>query len=533
MKLVSIAIIAGLIMLAPVSPIQAQQDDIFIDQELYAFDASTAATDIAVPQLTPEEVLTFLGLIHANQLAFLDFYRKTYNPQTRNLLDIPLVAPFCPHESEWRCNIFYNQTDKLFLAFDDCSGCDSTINSYLTLSDHADFITQLIQELSDLIPDDKKGITIFPQVIALFQGTYVQERRAGGMFQWWQRWHSLVFGAQLPLLYQERNINLPVTSKEALNHILQEAQSPSEQQSTYKQHVLFDKVGIGDLRLTASWHPVEMDRIRICTGIDCTVPTDTAFATGLIGGNIATNVQPFTPDLTLLLSEAIAGATGPATQMILDEGINVVDQLGALLLNNSLGYERQWSFGFFIQPEFSPIPQLNIITRARVACIIGRTVCRQFLQCKNPADFADAKFSPDLPTAQATAAIQFLETQLHYNYFPYATRARLNNRCLAELTCMPIWQFNDNWSLVTGYDFWVLQRDTLSLNTMVPTLQYPLIPQSAERPTAWQQKLFGNLQYTSYHPSCDIILNMGADATFASHGIGKDLSIVLGFAVAY
>lgn len=495
-------------------------DDDFIDSALSSELYPTEATNVV--NLTPNEILGLLAEFHINRIVESGFYRYTYNPQTRNVLDIPLITPFCPHQSECKFNIFYNQTNRVYLTKN-----SSCIDSYLTLSEHSDFLDDLDQLIST-----QTNLNV-PQLIGYFKEAYVEERRAGGLLQWWYRWNNFVFGAQMPLMYQERNFNLPQETVEKITHTLGGNDTPSNTQKAYQQHVVFDKVGIGDLRLTASWHPLETDLARLCTGFDCTVPTDTAFATGLIGSNLDKAYEPVIPNLTAIISEAVGGDSTDSIQGAMGLGFDVIDQLGAILLNNSLGYNRQWSLGWFIQPEYSPRPRINIVTRGRIACIFGKNVCRYFNQVKNPADFTDEAFSPDLPESQAAQQLEFLQTQLRYNYFPYRAHTHLKSRIMVEGTIMPRLSFTDNWELILGYDYWYLSADRLVMNTTVPGIQYPLNPCSAQRPSAWQQRLFGNLQYTAYHPYHDILFTLGADAVPGHSGIGADWSIVLGFAITY
>lgn len=502
-------------------------DDAFIDQlsDTIVADMDTTVRAPEASIFTPTEVLNFLALFFVNELIFINPYCKTYTPQSRNVLDIPIIAPFCPHDSRIRFNFFYNQTHNVFLT--------PTCGGYLNLKEYIPVLSKVLAQIP--IPLNIN----FARIIESANQIFVEERRAGGLLQWWQRTGSWIFGAQMPLFYSERNFNLPFDTQEVLKQDFDPNESSKNQEQFYRKHVIFDQIGIGDLRLTLAQHPLETDMARFCWGMDCTIPTDTAFSIGLLGSNLATSYTPITPDYTKLIELAIIFNDIPAiTAFAKKFAINAGDQLGAILLNNSLGYERQWSLGLFAQPEFTIAQGFNLVIRGRAATILGRNVQRFFTQIKNPADFSAAAMGqppfPPLTPEQAQAELTLLEVQTMYNFFPFKTKAHLNSRFMGEVTVMPVWEFTDNWTLITGYDFWYLSADKLtSVSRTCLQSTYPLDIAAAQRPRAIQDKIFFSIQYTSYRPHHDIIFNLGGDGSFYSSGIGKDISVVLGFAITY
>lgn len=440
-----------------------------------------------------------------------DLYCHTNPINTRSLLDLPLFTTrlfYPPHKSYTSLDLFWNKTKHAYFTKE-----SKKISSYMALNN---------EELLQLLPSacEEYVLTVFP----LLANGRLEERRVGGMVQAGHRWNKFTLQGMVPLYYLERNYELNQEDKDALMVQFGEV-TEDEQERFQREHMISDKFGLGDIRLYGNINLFEKPKCRINAGPLMTLPTALSFKKGLIGSHYKKYCQRPTVDLTYLCSCALDANFDDVTTIAYQS----LDELSAIILEESLGNRRHFGLGAFIDWEnkFSTFisrpwaEQLSCKNYLSFEYLVPGKETRYFINYTNVADYDSRDFNdPD----QAEDNLHFLETELIDTMFPFHFKTHVTPGYIFWYNSQIAYQGNRT-GLSTGLDFWLKNKEKLSHIESCSIPCNELAIECAHAPLAYQLKILGSLSYTLTRPNHQWVMGFGADKTFISAGIGKDFTV--------
>lgn len=479
-----------------------------------------AATRACEQVLTPEEILQILvEKAQLNTVLQKDIYLKTYELAVRPLYYLPaLFPPF--HRCEcWSfdVNIFYNYMPKLFF-----TECSPFLRDYVDLDD------------PDILEDiDVKALTDIdiPDVLRLFARIKLYSHRAGGLFTAQKFWNKFAFRFQIPLYYM---INHFFLTDEEIENIQNSplfqggnlTNDGTSEEAFVRQHLVCDKVGFGDIRLTGLYQLKEWNCGTMNGGIFMTLPSAVTFVEGMIGGSFKKQRCQPKFNIATVINLNDPGQQDPdckltAENMMLDLGIETLDTLTANVCDRSLG-QQFFGIGPVLTYDRDVLGCGGLSFLVSAEYMVPRTITRFFLAAKNPGDFIRDYSDP----ATAEQNLAFLNQQLLNTLLPKSVNVRVHPGVMlygnAALT------FNANRvEAVLGGDFWYQTKETIYCDNK--NLQIA----KGARPSAQQMKLFG--RFLAYFPerNYDLRAGLSLDVTLQNKGIGRDYTASINVGITY
>jgi hypothetical protein len=504
------------------------QETVFFDNlELPEYNAPLNITR----QNTPCDILqTLYNTTHLNRILVNDIvYKYTYPLDNRNILTYPTLYTFTAPDSQFNWNIFYQTMPTIF-------PYANAIDGYLNI------FNNIVLHTLDLEIVREYGIQV-PRIISLFQNACVEQRRAGFMFDYWQRikWFSL--GLQLPLYAVARNYNWPIEDQQEITTTISEISQrttpandtmlPAEKKKAIYPYVLETRLGLGDLRLSLGFHLIEKKYGHLIVGTKITCPTAATLTSGFIGSDFSKCLSRPSVNLEELIEEATDTSTRQqAIEKSLQFFTAALYQLNDTILATQLDDNKRTQCAIYIEPAVQVSPQIWLNADFRANWLLSRNVCRFIKETVNPADYVDADFDPEQwhePTPEcnirATNALAFLSNRLQAVFLPEQYIVALKPQLELQLTVATQIQFGDRWRFFFGYDYW---RKRAECAGAITNCQGQLIPpcsiqtSTALVPRLEQQKLFLKVEYTKFKISHNFIFTLGLDVPLTGKNIADD-----------
>ena len=483
--------------------------------------------------IDPADILSILIL----QLKILDIlkedlYCKTYPLNYRSLLDMPFVRPYRWHKERDRkfgLQLFYNQTSRMFFT----KKCDS-LYSYLAICN-----PNLLRKLSELtsqeiIRDQFPNFNLDPLcVFPLFKNMTIQDRRAGFMFSGSHRWRWLTFRALVPLYYLERNFFLTDEERRKVEDIFG-AQSDTTFQD---QHLISDKLGVGDTRLIFAFHIIRRENIALNLGFQATVPTAFAFTKGVKGSSFEQWKKIKHRHFSLEELWNLAQQGGKAgTEYGTDFFLGALDTLSANLIDAELGNNQHPGIGFFMQTRsrlsfFFKRPWAhNIKYKGTLSFeyLFPKSEHRFFLikTDKNALDenlYDDERAQND--PAYARGWLTLIEETFTNKFYPVSLNTRVQPGIIFQWTSNLFYE-RGPWRFQIGTDWWIQGPTSLEAVDVPQYIGSPCIDiKKAEPPFAFQSKVCGGIFYSLKRPAHEWNISLYGDYTYWSKGIGRDFTL--------
>jgi hypothetical protein len=495
---------------------------------------------VRAPELTPVDVATLLINAGAQNILQLNLYCRTNPLIRRSLLDNPL---FLPQRDDYQRNIivgahlFWNHMPRAYFT----QHC-SRISSYLALED-PDLIFRL-EEPGQLI-EDQFNIN-YKEVLPLFAPMTIQERQLGLMIHAMRYYEKVSFRIQAPLYYFERNFFLNESQQEALENVLG-ATSQDEQNAFGTKHLVSDKFGLGDTRITIDMDsPWSTDRLDVRYGAFATVPTAVAFKKGLKGSYFPKCSARPTFDLIELVSLGTSDAeedTAKALAMAEAFMTGALDQLSANLIDDTLGNRTHfglgaemlsnWSLGVFIKRPWAH--ELMFKGRISLEYLFPATEQRFYTQATDAAAFAALGLDRPVSVIEndianvpgyAEEVVDFLETQFIDTLYPFVFPTKVRPGMIFRWTSKASHE-DVRWGFFVGSDTWIQTREKLYNINMVGACPPNISIPKATRNFAYEAKIIGSLYFNIFRNCKDWTIGINADQTVATSGIGENYTITL------
>jgi len=467
-----------------------------------------------------------------------EIYLHTYPIVMRSLLDMPSLTAssrgICG--SSVSVHAFYDQTSREFFTKN-----SSILNSYINLADEGIIagLEQIFDNMNECFSFHEMDFT---RMLSLFDPMKLQERRVGLMVGLFHEGKRLYISARAPLYYLEHNFylshdeikNLTNNAADAAffeTEAGQEDMSPVEDlENFFREHLISDRLGFGDLELTALGKVYAGRRTAFYAGVQLHVPTATTFKDGLFGANF--NPDAPTPNLNLNLLVDMAcnvvedvDKTNVVLSQIKEDVTNYIvatlDRLSTVLIDRPLGNGGHFGVGPEIAFHHDINSSFSLDGYAVARYYVPHVRNRFFLVQKNLADF-DRSF---MDVADLEANLDFFSQQLTNTFFPQRARAQVK----------PGWLFNLRQSLDyhdkhifggVGFDFWYQMAEKLGTVTSL-TGDTLVISKGIVSYPSYQGKIYSSLGYKGKKGCYDWDAVFTNEFVMFNSGIGRDFTLSL------
>ncbi len=493
-------------------------EDIFeIDEPLLDDITTTRSCTATVP---PEDILTILtgpDSIHLDQALKNNAYLHTNDLNWRTLWYLPALELPENRCERWNFDtqLFYNYLPRQFFTYN-----SPYLKDYVDL-DSPDILEEL--DISALTNID------VPEVLGLFQNIKLYSHRIGFMFNGQFNSSCWSIKTQVPFYYLINHFYL--TNEEISNitnaPLFEGAGSSGTDPETFvREHLVSDKIGFGDFRITALYNMGQWDECASMQGgLFLTIPSACDVKSGIIGGVFDKTTCP--PGFSLQQLFDLQSSDSPeceqaALTIVENFGIGALNTLTAACADAELGQDHAGIGPLFTYSQ-DLVGRLGVRATAMAEYLIPSTQVQYFLAAKNPRWFDRDYANP----ATAQENLDFLNQQLINTLYPKAVSVKVHPGAILYANG----EINFNGRRVEaalGGDIWYHTSETFScINSELYQVS------KAIRPQAYQVKVFG--RFVSYFPhcSCDLKAGFSFDVTLANKGIGRDYTAVFYIGMAY
>jgi hypothetical protein len=527
----------------PECPNELSELDFLLDSE--TFPSIEAPTPVQTACFPTEGIIVALTptsgpdqvppLINAVAILSEDLYKHTTGPVTRrSLLDEPALIPDHFSNNYWTVtsDLFYNFSPRVFFTKN-----SAFIRDYLDLTN---------QNIVNEIANTEFITADIPGILGLFSTIKLQQHRAGLMFGFARQWDHFLISARIPLYYMLENFYLTDDEIDRIknNPFFDTDDSLSNEENVKRfllKHIVGDKLGVGDTRLSFLAHCINSPRKNLWFGLQITAPTAKVFKRGLLGGEFDPDalIPPFNLQNLFNLSPlcSITLPPGPAalstavlTQNITDFLVGALDRLSSILINAPLGDGKHWGFGPQLNFRYQWNDYFSAHTYSAFQGFTPHHETRFYLLSKEAQDLNRNWRDPD-NLGQNVSALNLLTVT---TLFPVGVRTTVKPGFTFQANQAFMYK-TKHFDATFGFDYWYQGREKLKPLTPEVPCNLPLVVEKALRPAAQQGKLFASLSYydTMMRNCIDWHVSLKTDATVFYKGIGQNYSIVIGFGLEF
>jgi hypothetical protein len=503
-------------------------DDFLLDLGDGPVSRTCSNANLIVPPLFECEVIDILKN---------DFFLKTSDLNRRSILDEPLFQAAFRQDDRLSISMsfFFDKTDRCYF-----TSSSSNISSYLALKNSPfvesienSFETILSSECGDFFIDTL-GIprTVFntdvAALFALFSGGTVEERRSGFLCEVYKNVGLWNLGLKIPVLWWERNFFLSQPELDAINSagLISSQQSPNDALEYQSDHLISDKVGLGDSRLFAAYQFLDKNDATINIGVQVTLPSALPVQKGVIGSEFRECLKNPSLDLCDILNLGLnpGALKRRISQDLSNFGNEFIDRLAAILNDTSLGNKGHWGLGIFLEPAFNFNDTLSWRTHLSVEQLLPGCELRFFIKKFNEEEFD----SHDYTSSDETIAednLRFLNQRIIDMFFPDPKGIEVLPGLIVFCSNYLTYKLSPTYSFMLGLDYWHQEQEEFFIsNKSNDFMEYNV--NKARNPSAQQLKILGAASYKHGNKDNGWILSLKGDTTIFSTGIGKTYTVV-------
>jgi hypothetical protein len=500
-----------------VDPLEDELLNLLTDEQ--DWDTTTRAVNEFTPLLVLEILTDPANNIEAQKVLLENLYLYTNPPVRRSLHDSAqyYFNYSCPAPCNWQMMIqpFYNLTHKV----------NFTKNSPV-LVNYVDLLNpNILKKVDDLQLD----IDV-PSVLSLFYNAKLQSHRTGFMFGGLKNNGSWFFQFRAPVYYSLQNFYLTPAEIDAIQNEPLFAGFSGDVNKFIRQHLVSDRVGLGDTRMYVGNTLVDTEHMYLAAGGLTTIPTNFAFRRGLYGTNFNQNApQPPFDFLTLFNLALSTDFENPALAIAMVEEflIGALDRLTSIVAQESLGNGGHVGIGAFLDNEIDYNEHLALRTHVELEYLIPCKETRFYIQKKIPANFLDRDYTD--PNA-AEANLAFLNEQVSNTFYPMGIITRVHPGFIFKWATGIDYRKN-SYALMFGHDLYWHQKEQLGNINAMPQIKDTLRKSIANKPSAFQNKLFGSAHYYGNSTNSDWNIGLYLDASCFNYGIGDSYNLAIQFEV--
>jgi hypothetical protein len=508
----------------------------------------------------PIDILNAISVLNVGELIVdalkLTAYLRTQPIQTRYIGDLPFFTQFNNNRSFLNADLFFFDAYNVNYT----KHCDR-LSSYIALQEPS-----TVKIVQDVQPFVQKPIS---QALALASQFIMREIKLGFMFQGRKNFdNGLYVGFQLPFYYFIRHYNATAQTLSDLEQLNMFGSGGSGNSNgtaeLIRKHLVGDRLGIGDLRIYGAYNLCEQDTFMATIGTLITLPIAASIPGVHYGRNFNNQTEPQFIDLLCFMCNLEKSNWQAVDQQATNFYENVLDWLSADLLTVPLGQEHRAEIGAFFEPQFNIQERITIKSRITGSYLFENRQHRFLLLDRDfsnlTTDIFDI-FNADGDTIseeEAKNRFNYMQELLQEKFGPDKVNVYMSNRWKLQLTIMPELRLSDNWTCSLGFDWWWLQKEKIdiipeqffnhftittidrnppftgiAITTNTGNFATTVSSWKAERPHAYQAKIFGGVSYKWFSRHKDLTFSLLGDYTLGNIGVARDFSLKAGLALTF
>ena len=473
-----------------------------------------------------DAVINLTTLVDAQKILQNPLYYRSNPPMRRNIIDNPIFQQFVirgNNGQNFSFKPFITQTFKEY--FYDTR---SNINYYIDMNQNDlnnelnDLLTRI--ETTDFLP---LGFSV-SNVLGLFNTIYLEERRAGAMFEYVKSTETWTLSGRFPFYYGEHNLNMPKEDQLKVEKNAFFGSSDFDEVTFAREHLISDQLGFGDLRINFEHLFIDTHKQMFSAGIRATIPTAFAVKKGLYGTNFNTSTPAATFDLyTDLL---LPGLSTPPDQNIplvqqnvQTLGYAIMDRLATILVQTPLGNNHHLGIGVFTHNKMIFSERLSLSGLLSAEILLPANEQRFFvintpLSAFNAFDWADTSAA----TGQLSAKLDFLNQQFINKFFPKRYEVSVFPGFIIQSTSA--FTYRGRRAVITvGTDlWWHTDERFLTIDAPAEIKNQQIITKStAKIGYGYQSMLWFSLE-KKFKPGSSWKFGLRAEVTANSFGVGEE-----------
>ena len=503
-------------------------NDLFDTEEenLYLSEAAAGENlNITRTIISPNDAiqnLTDPDLVNAQVILQNPLYYRSNPPIRRNVIDFPIFQQFVQrgeHRQEFAFKPFFVQTFKEYFY-----NTRSNINYYIDMLQNE--LNAQIDLLTQIEGIDFKGFNL-SNVLGLFETIFLEQRRAGFMFEYVRATERWTLSLRLPFLYDEHNLNMPEEDQAAVQNNPFFSDSNFDEMTFAREHLIADRLGFGDTRINLEYLIVESKKQIFSAGIRATIPTAFAVKKGLYGTTF--NVYASPPPFNLYNDLLLPGLSTPPDQNIplVEQNIQsfgnaVMDRLSTILLESPSGNNHHLGLGIFSHNTMIFTNRLSLSGLASAEILLPATERRFFITYTPQAAYNVFDWNDTSPqSGQIQQKLNFLNEQFINKFFPTGYDVTVFPGFIIQSTSAMTYE-GKHIDFTVGTDLWWTSREKfLSIKAPENIKKTILNPYTAKKGYGYQSMFWFSLE-KKVKPGSTWRLGLRAQATANSFGVGQD-----------
>ena len=482
-----------------------------------------ATRAIITPQQVIENITDPAGAIQAQTILQNPLYYRSNPPMRRNIIDNPIFQQFVERGSSgqnFSFKPFITQTFKEY--FYDTR---SNINYYIDMNQNDannqlnDLLTKI--ENVDFLP---LGFTV-TNVLGLFNTIYLEERRAGAMFEYVKSTEAWTLSGRFPFYYGEHNLNMPPEDQQKVQKNPFFGNSDFDEVTFAREHLISDQLGFGDLRINFEHLFIDTHKQVFSAGIRGTIPTAFAIKKGLYGTNF--NVYTPAPDFNLYTDLLLPGLSTPPDQNIplVQQNVQalgdaIINRLATILVQTPLGNNHHLGIGVFTHNKMIFSERLSLSGLLSAEILLPANEQRFFITYTSPAAFNAFDWADS--SAQVNEKLDFLNQQFINKFFPQRYNVSVFPGFIIQSTSALTYRAR-RLTITGGTDLW-WHTDERFLTIDAPKeikTQNIITKKTAKIGYGYQSMLWFSLE-KNFKPGSSWKCGLRAEVTANSFGVGEE-----------
>ena len=468
--------------------------------------------------------LTDPTTINAQKILQNPLYYRSNPPMRRNIIDNPIFQQFVEQGNpgqNFSFKPFMTQTFKEY--FYDTR---SNINYYIDMNQN-EANNQLNDLLTVIDNVDFAGFNV-SNVLGLFNTIYLEERRAGAMFEYVKSTDAWTLSGRIPFYYSEHNLNMPEEDQVKVQKNSFFSSSDFDEVAFAREHLISDQVGFGDLRINFEYLFIDTHKQTFSAGIRGTIPTAFAVKKGLYGTNF--NVEAPAPNFDLYTDLLLPGLSTPPDQNIplvqqnvQTLGYAIMDRLATILVQTPLGNKQHLGIGVFTHNKMIFSEKLSLSGLFSAEMLLPANEQRFFiintpLSAFNAFNWANT----DAATGQLSAKLDFLNQQFINKFFPVRYKVSVFPGFIIQSTSALTYR-GRRLEITGGTDLWWHTNERfLSIDAPKEIKNQSIINKStAKHGYGFQTMFWGSLE-KKFKPGSSWKFGLRVESTTNGFGVGKE-----------
>jgi len=471
--------------------------------------------------LTPQEAIQNLTDINAQKIVQNPIYYRSNPPMRRNIIDNPIFQQFVERGKSgqnFSFKPFFTQTFKEYFY-----GTRSNINYYIDMNQNDtnnqlnDLLTQLIN--MDILPT---GFNI-TNVLGLFNTIYLEERRAGAMFEYVKSTGTWTLSGRLPFYYGEHNLNMPPEDQKKVEKNAFFGNSNFDEITFAREHLISDQLGFGDLRINFEHLFIDTHKQMFSAGIRATIPTAFAVKKGLYGSNF--NLFTPAPSFDLYTDFLLPGLPPIQNIPLLNENIQtlgyaIMDRLATILVQTPLGNNHHLGIGVFTHNKMIFSDRISLSGLVSAEILLPANEQRFFVNNTPVAAFNVFDWANN--AVQVNEKLNFLNEQFINKLFPKDYQVSVFPGFIIQSTSAFTYK-GRRADITAGTDlWWHTDERFLTIDAPKEIKNQNLISKStAKMGYGYQSMLWFSLE-KKFKPGSSWKFGLRAEVTANSFGVGEE-----------